>query len=125
MSPDPYKAGTGSGDPANPQTWNRYAYVLGDPVNFKDPRGLDAESAEGEEGPPDSPWPSLLPGPGNPGKSDDNPKYSYPECDKGSVLEDRNLDFIVNYIGDAGAIAAKYGLPTDWVLGWAAEEPIT
>ena len=60
MSPDPYKSGTGSGDPANPQTWNRYAYVLGDPVNFKDPRGLDAESAEGEEGPTDSPWPGVL-----------------------------------------------------------------
>jgi hypothetical protein len=26
----------------NPQAWNRYAYVAGDPVNYYDPAGLDA-----------------------------------------------------------------------------------
>jgi RHS repeat-associated protein len=122
MTPDPYKAGTGSGDPTNPQSWNHYAYVLSDPVNFKDPRGMDTEAAEGEEGPPDPGWAPLLPGPQNPGKSSDNPKYSYPECDKGSTTEDKNLDFIVNHYDDASAIAAKYSVPADWVLGWAAEE---
>jgi hypothetical protein len=30
MTPDPYKA---SGRPSNPQTWNRYTYAGGDPVN--------------------------------------------------------------------------------------------
>jgi len=25
----------------NPGTWNRYAFVAGDPVNFRDPRGRD------------------------------------------------------------------------------------
>ena len=30
-SPDPYRA---SGGPANPQSWNRYAYVESDPVNY-------------------------------------------------------------------------------------------
>ena len=38
-SPDPYQA---SGSPADPGSWNRYAYVGGDPVNFNDPLGLDA-----------------------------------------------------------------------------------
>lgn len=37
MSPDPYKASAGATDPGS---WNRYAYVGGDPVNTVDPRGL-------------------------------------------------------------------------------------
>lgn len=36
--PDPYD---GSYDQTNPQSFNRYAYVQGDPVNFIDPSGLD------------------------------------------------------------------------------------
>ncbi|WP_321469943.1 RHS repeat-associated core domain-containing protein [uncultured Paludibaculum sp.] len=41
---DPYRA---SGGPADPQSWNRYAYVENDPVNFNDRRGLLAEAAYG------------------------------------------------------------------------------
>ncbi len=36
-TPDPYRA---SGGPSDPGSWNRYAYVEGDPVNFNDPEGL-------------------------------------------------------------------------------------
>jgi RHS repeat-associated protein len=36
-TPDPYQA---SGGPADPQSWNRYAYVQNDPVNYNDPEGL-------------------------------------------------------------------------------------
>jgi RHS repeat-associated protein len=40
LSPDPYRGNTdGPGDPANPQSWNRYAYVQNDPVNASDPTG--------------------------------------------------------------------------------------
>jgi RHS repeat-associated protein len=39
LTPDPYVA---SGGVASPSSWNRYAYVQGDPVNFRDPRGLFA-----------------------------------------------------------------------------------
>ncbi|MBL0156991.1 MAG: RHS repeat-associated core domain-containing protein [Bryobacterales bacterium] len=38
LSADPYQA---SGGPAEPGSWNRYAYVEGDPVNRYDPKGLD------------------------------------------------------------------------------------
>jgi RHS repeat-associated protein len=34
---DPYRASAGASDPGS---WNRYAYVQGDPVNMHDPRGL-------------------------------------------------------------------------------------
>ncbi len=38
MTPDPSAS---SQDPKTPQSWNRYPYVLGDPVNSNDPTGLD------------------------------------------------------------------------------------
>jgi RHS repeat-associated protein len=38
ISPDP--AGLSAVDPSNPQSWNRYAYVLNNPLRFIDPSGL-------------------------------------------------------------------------------------
>lgn len=43
-SPDP----VASANPSNPGSWNRYAYVEGDPVNKVDPTGLYAEAACGD-----------------------------------------------------------------------------
>jgi len=37
LTADPYKTSAGASDPGS---WNRYAYVQGDPVNFYDPQGL-------------------------------------------------------------------------------------
>jgi RHS repeat-associated protein len=41
MTPDPYQA---SGGPSSPQSWNRYAYTRGDPVNRFDVSGLQDAS---------------------------------------------------------------------------------
>jgi len=38
MTPDP--AGLAAVDPGNPQSWNRYAYVMNNPMNLIDPIGM-------------------------------------------------------------------------------------
>ena len=49
-SPDP--AGLGAANPANPQSWNRYAYVLNDPMRLRDPLGLrDCDNDDDPEDP--------------------------------------------------------------------------
>jgi RHS repeat-associated protein len=44
-SPDPMNAGA---NPANPQSWNGYSYVLGNPLGLIDPSGLDTCAAGSE-----------------------------------------------------------------------------
>jgi RHS repeat-associated protein len=43
-SPDP--AGLAAVDPSNPQSWNRYAYVMNNPLAFDDPTGLVCNGAD-------------------------------------------------------------------------------
>jgi len=75
MTPDPYQGTSGGpGDTNNPQSWNRYAYVLGDPMNWFDPEGLDNSCPPG--------WicqtfnPNPLPS--SPAPSDPPPPITYP-----------------------------------------------
>ncbi len=50
MTPDPYRAGTNGSDPANPQSWNKYAFVQNDPINYRDSTGLCRDPSEGDGG---------------------------------------------------------------------------
>jgi RHS repeat-associated protein len=47
-SPDP--AGLAAVDPTNPQSWNRYAYVVNNPLMLIDPTGLDCQWIWGDSG---------------------------------------------------------------------------
>jgi len=50
MTPDPYTAKTGGAtSPTVPASWNRYAYVLGDPENLVDPTGNYSCAAAGAD----------------------------------------------------------------------------
>ena len=72
MSPDPSANPTSPAAPSDqstPQSWNRYAYALGDPINNSDPTGTDSVTCDpfsdptcdpgdpGDPGYPDSPSP--------------------------------------------------------------------
>jgi len=48
LSPD-----LGTAVPGNPGSWNRYGYVLGDPVNLQDRMGLNADDEDEEEADPE------------------------------------------------------------------------
>ena len=43
-SPDP--GGLAAADPSDPQTWNRYAYLRGDPLGITDPLGLQGDCGD-------------------------------------------------------------------------------
>ncbi len=53
ISPDPL--GVGAVDPTNPQSWNRYAYVLNNPLSNIDPSGLDKPWDDGSYDAADDP----------------------------------------------------------------------
>jgi RHS repeat-associated protein len=127
-SPDPYQSGSGSGTPGDPGSWNRYAYVEGDPINFLDRHGLFEEA-------PDDPDPRV-PGPGPQRAvkaSSADPTSIAPPCNPtGNGLIETKFKFVQNNYGDTAAEAATIqsqigntidtsGLTT-MLLQWSANE---
>jgi RHS repeat-associated protein len=105
MTPDPYQAtATSPSDPKNPQSWNRYAYVQNDPLNYIDPSGLLRSAAsgplpqdgEGGGGPPpagcsvNGVWTSPCPGVpsgGSPSPQPNKPDPTQRTCPSGLYLD--------------------------------------
>jgi hypothetical protein len=96
MTPDPYAA---SGGPSDPQSWNRYAYTRGDPVNRFDPRGTD-DSGAGDGGDGDD-W-------GNPFTCDPDSIFdaSIPCGAPSSITYGSPYDYAIAFAQAAAAAAA-------------------
>ncbi|MFG2695433.1 RHS repeat-associated core domain-containing protein [Kitasatospora sp. NPDC048407] len=48
-------------NPLNPQSWNRYAYVVNNPLSLRDPTGFDDEPPDEDRTPPPTPPPPTPP----------------------------------------------------------------
>jgi len=135
LTADPYMANNGgSGEPSDPGSWNRFAYVGGDPVNLTDPDGRFAHCPDGthsngsvclidDPGPP--PFDTILPKPvvRRGGGGAVAPSVPYQQCNRsGNPIQTTDLQFIIANYAAAVQVATTYGVPTDWVLAWAAQE---
>jgi len=94
MTPDPYQGTDGGpGDSNNPQSWNHYAYVVGDPINWIDPTGRfyqppsqppPQDQCGTEDNPTPCPPPIIFPS-GPPSPSGGNPKGPNNACPSGTT----------------------------------------
>ena len=127
-SADPYQASNGgAGDATDPASWNRYAFVAGDPINLKDPHGLFYGPAGPDPDPDPLPPPGPSPGPNPPRRDlpepepDPNPEPppppAYDPCNSTAAVK-----FVKAYLQDAQALAAKLKVPGEWVLALGAME---
>jgi RHS repeat-associated protein len=137
--------------PGNPSSWNRYAYVLGDPINFYDPHGKVAcyggeatSTFNGQStGGGTQYWSdcdlAISPGgdlmiayvvnkdepsetvPDYTGSAD-RPYFELHPCDRGDSTNAGILGFMDKYKADAQELSNGTGTPWEWILAVGAEE---
>jgi len=128
-----YAVGTGrfnTADPStgvdrtNPATWNKYAYVVGDPVYSTDRKGLFycQDCIEPDEPPEEDPGPgSPLPEPPRP--TPEPPPPIEPGGGGHNPCNDTtDVNFVKAYLSDAQTLAAKLDVPAEWVLAVGSTE---
>jgi RHS repeat-associated protein len=106
LTADPYKASAG---PSDPGSWNQYAYVGGDPINFRDRSGLFAEAGDEGDGPGPDQGPTVAGGVPRPTKGIPmDPTGNFPDCNpKNNGTTAKKLNFISkNYAGAASEAAS-------------------
>lgn len=130
---DPFR---GSAGPQSPQSWNRYAYVQGDPVNHRDRSGLMRDddgycpaefgTCTDDPGPgPDygcyvSDW-DPTPRPACESTTS-KPDPAPPQQDCRSDYAGYQVTFVMSHYVDSVTLGTQAGIPSTWVLGWSAEE---
>jgi RHS repeat-associated protein len=132
MQADPYLAPEAL---KSPQGWNRYAYVVNDPVNYYDPSGLLWESPEG--GPPQlqcEVWGVRMAGDicrvilqslgqrHDEAYAERSENILSPQCNL-SVMENLNVINFYNVFAEPAIILGEETrLPWDFILAWSAAE---
>jgi RHS repeat-associated protein len=133
MTPDPYQSNVGGpGDPSDPGSWNKYAYTRGDPVNRKDPWGLDDENGDNPDGGDGGGNPGPAPQGGRspqPAPVRSNFNSAFPPCNKTDNQGVENeLNFIVNNYATAASAAQTVdsafntNITASLILAWAGQE---
>jgi len=138
-TPDPYMAkAKGANDPSTPLSWNRYAYVLGDPVNARDPQGLFAlaNPPDPDDGDGLSLWDidivdygdgfNLVGGVGGLSIQPSGPSYTYTSTSGGSSPTSVNnvQPFSQNpWVGIAAAVGSSNSTCGNWLQTGFANSP--
>jgi RHS repeat-associated protein len=103
LRPDP--SGFQAADMTNPQSWNRYAYVLNGPLSYTDPTGLDCVYDNGDG--------TTFTKTGDCYSSTDNGFYFDGNVDQSSINIDQNGDVLARV--DGGDVQCSGDCPGDSV----------
>ncbi|MHB8753412.1 MAG: RHS repeat domain-containing protein [Candidatus Acidiferrales bacterium] len=113
-SPDP--AGGGAANPANPQSWNRYAYLLNNPLSAVDTTGLFCVWDDGSYDSPDDPETGTPDGCASRGGTwfgGDPSQYGF-GSDWSSQGNPTTAGFINDWTGGQGGGQSGFVEPTDY-----------